>query len=310
MLARFPVVGIGEALFDVLPDGEVLGGAPLNVAIHAHQLLAAKRGQGIVVARIGQDTLGRDLLDQLRERGINISHIQSDPDRDTGRVFVDLDSDGSPTYDIVENVAWDWLYYEADLQDLATQAAAVAFGTLAQRNAETRNTIYRFLDDARAAIKLFDVNLRQTYYSQSILARSCELATILKCNADELAVVAEQLGLIDEQVGEAAHETWARQLRKKYGLKLVVVTHGEQGGIAYDDQGVHRGEAASYPMAGNADAVGAGDAYSAGLLTGMLLKWPLERTLTLANHVGAYLASQRGATPTLPDAILGLVAGK
>lgn len=272
--------------------------------------MAARRGQGVVVARIGQDALGRELTNQLRKRGVNATFLQNDPDLDTGRVFVDIDASGSPTYDIVENVAWDWLHYDADLQDLAPQAAAVAFGTLAQRNAETRNTIYRFLDDARAAIRLFDVNLRQEFFDQAIIARSCELATVVKCNAREFDTIADMLDLRQDDDSDPPHEAWARRLRRRFELKLVIVTHGPEGGIAYDDTATHRGEPATYPPAPDADSIGAGDAYSAGLIAGLLLKWPIEKSLTLANHMGAYVASQRGATPELPAAILQMVSGK
>lgn len=307
MASRFSIVGIGEALFDVFPDKQVLGGAPLNVAVHAHQLAAARGGEGVVVSRVGQDELGREVVKQLAQRGVNTSFIQADPDHDTGRVYVGLDDKGRPEYEIVREVAWDWLSFDPDTEDLARKCDAACFGTLAQRNGQARNAIYRFLDTARRAVRLFDVNLRQNFFDRQILHRSCGAATAVKLNTDELPVVVRELGLVGADDPDRA----AAAIFKRYAnLKLVALTRGEKGTVLYTPTGRRlEGEPVSYPAASDADAVGAGDACGAGLLVGMVLRWPLERTLALANHAGAYVASRGGATPEMPEGILEMVKG-
>ena len=161
------IIGLGEALYDVFPDQMRPGGAPLNLAVHAHQL----GNRGVVVSRIGEDALGHQLLDDLRQRDMPTDHVQVDPDRATGTVLVQLDPAGEPTYDIVAHVAWDNLQWDPQMESLAAHADAVCFGSLAQRDGQTRNTIYRFLSSARRAVRLFDVNLRQHYHDRRSLDR-------------------------------------------------------------------------------------------------------------------------------------------
>lgn len=300
---RFTIVGIGEALFDLFPESQRLGGAPLNLAVHAHQLAQVRSGRGVPVSRVGQDELGQLLVDQLKERGIATEFIQTDPDRPTGTVYVDFDAQGQPTFDIVQNVAWDVLSFDFDLEDLARTCSAVGFGTLAQRDAQARNTIYRFLDTARQAIRLFDVNFRQNFYDARTLQRSCEMATVLKLNEQELPTLARELHLGDE----ADADTLANTLLQQYKLDMVVLTRGPRGTRLYTGQGAIDGEPAEYPPAEGADPVGAGDAVSAAVLVGRVLRLPTERIANLANHVGAYVASQPGATPPLPDDLLAMV---
>ncbi len=201
---RFTVVGIGEALFDIFPESERLGGAPLNMALCAHQLAQVRGGRGVLASRIGQDELGQRLRDELTARGLTTDYIQTDPDRSTGKVYVDFDIEGNPTYEIVQHVAWDVIQYDPDIEDLAQGCQAVCFGTLAQRNAQTRHTIYRFLDHTRRAPILFDVNLRGETYDHSMIRRSCEQATIVKLNDQELPVIANLLGIVVEE--EASSE--------------------------------------------------------------------------------------------------------
>jgi fructokinase len=309
MAARFTVVGLGEALFDVFPGRVVLGGAPLNVAVHAHQLAQPLGGRGVVVSRVGQDDLGRQLLDELKSRGMTTDYVQADPDRDTGKVYVGHGADGQPTFDIVRHVAWDWLSFDPGDDSLANRCEAVCFGSLAQREAQARNSIYRFLSAAQRAVRLFDVNLRQNYYDANVLRRSCELATAVKLNEHELPVVADLLGL--RVAAEKGSAYWldrqAEALLKKWKLSLVAVTRGAHGTALYTPGGRVEGEPVAYPPADGADAVGAGDACAAGLLIGLIMRWPTGRTVNLANHAGAYVASQPGATPALPDAILDML---
>ena len=301
-------MGLGEALFDLFPDRQVLGGAPLNVAVHAHQLAGPLGGQGVVVSRVGQDELGHRVLDQLHRRGMTCQFIQSDPDRDSGRVYVGVDAQGQPDYEIVQDVAWDWLQHDPDLEDLARRCDAVCFGTLAQRHSQARNTIYRFLDACSTrAIRMFDVNLRQDYYDRNILRRSCEFADTVKLNHEELDTVTGLLG-----VGSPADmaDNRIHRLIRTFNLKLVVLTRGADGTVLYDESEKFDADPVHEKPADGADAVGAGDACAAAILLGLVLRWPMDRIVRLANHAGACVASQPGATPVLPDQIMEMVGGE
>lgn len=319
-MAAFTIVGIGEALFDSLPTGDVLGGAPLNVAVHAHQLAQhspnGSPGRGVLVSRVGQDELGMAVINELQQRGLTTDYIQTDPDRPTGRVYVDLDAHGQATYDIVRHVAWDVLQYDPELEDLAQSCQAVCFGTLAQRDAQSRNTIYRFLDACPRAFRLFDVNLRgaeaDRFYDARILRRSCEHASAIKLNEHELPLVVSMLGLRPPgasatDTGDTNAEALAAALLKAFRLEMIVLTRGARGTCLYTTAGCLVGAPVSYPAAEGADSVGAGDACAAGVLVGRVLRLPPPRIVELANHLGAFVASQPGATPELPEAIFNLL---
>lgn len=294
------VVGLGEALFDLLPAGPVLGGAPLNVAVHARQLGV----EGALASRVGRDALGARLRDELASRAMRADHLQTDPDRPTGTVGVTL-RNGEPQYDIVRDVAWDRLEYTDDLDGLATRCAAVCFGSLAQRGPQSQAAIRRFLERAPNAVRLFDVNLRQSYYTREILAGSLERSTMVKLNESELPRVVEAVKLekkdrVDDQM---------EVLRGTFGLACAVLTRGAQGTVLYTRDGKVEGTPVTYPAQPHADNVGAGDACSAGLLVGMIRGWAPQRTLDLANHLGAYVASVPGATPRLHEALLARARG-
>jgi fructokinase len=303
MSSRFTIVGLGEALFDVLPDAQHLGGAPLNAAIHAHQLAQKRSGRGVAVSRVGQDALASQVIDALKQRGMDASYVQSDPDYDTGKVYVDLDDQGQPSYDIVSNVAWDVLQFDPDLEDLAKRCEAVTFGTLAQRHPQSRTTIHRFLATATRAIRLFDVNLRQDFFDESILRRSCENANVLKLNQAELPVVLQTLGM-DSQADE---QEQIQSLFRRFQFRMIALTRGSQGTVLYTPHERVEGPPVSYPSDPQADAIGAGDACTAGLLVGLVLRLPPSRLVNLANHMGAFVASRPGATPELPAEILELL---
>ena len=306
MAASFTIVGLGEALFDIFPDQQILGGAPLNVAVHAHQLGQVRGGQGVVVSRIGQDDLGRRVVDDLTARGMSTAHLQTDPDRPTGRVYVGTDARGQPEYEIVEGVAWDWLQADPDLEDLARSCDAVCFGSLAQRIAQSRRTIYRFLNVARQAIRMFDVNLRQNSHSRDIIRESIKRSTVVKLNVEELPIVASLTGL-PKPDGPAGADAAAEALLRRHKLKAVVLTRGEQGTALYTPAGKAEGAPVQYESAENADHVGAGDACAAAILLGMVLRLAPQPTVDLANHAGAFVASQPGATPALPESILDMI---
>lgn len=294
--ARFSIVGIGEALFDVFASGERLGGAPLNVGLHAHELGRRSETCGVVVSRVGQDARGRRLIDQLADRGMSTEYIETDPDRPTGRVYVDVDVNGQPNFDIVANAAWDAIQYDPNLEDLAQRCDAVCFGTLAQRDGQSRNTIYRFLDACPRAIRMFDVNLRQDAWDHRLLLRSCEWSTIVKLNEKELPIVMEAVDVDSPQA-----------LQRRFDLDMVVLTRGEAGTCLYTASGEVTGPPARYDPVPDADAVGAGDACAAAILVGRSLRLEPAQIVGLANSVGAWVASQSGATPSLPDSILSML---
>jgi fructokinase len=313
MAASFTIVGLGEALFDIFQDRQILGGAPLNMAAAAHQLSLPLGGQAVVVSRVGQDDLGRQITDQLSQRQMEVGYVQTDPDRSTGKVFVTMGDRGEPDYEIVKHVAWDWIQFDPDAESLASGCDGVCFGSLAQRCSESRSSILRFVGAAKRAVRMFDVNLRQDYYDQRLIRRSCELANVVKLNIGELKVIGRLLDLgadLDPQAQEAdvaQVDKAAMTLVDRFDLKLVALTRGKDGTALYTTDQKLEGQPVSYDYAPDADSVGAGDACSAGLMVGLVRRWTLEKTLEVANRAGAFVASQPGATPQLPDSLLELV---
>ncbi len=273
----------------------------MNVAIHAHQLGKAGGGRGVLVSRVGQDELGEQITQLLRDRDMTIDYLQTDPDNPTGRVYVETDSKGDPTYEIIENTAWDLLQYDPDMDPLALACQGVCFGSLAQRHVQSRNSIYRFVETSRARYKMFDINLREPFYDRQHITRSCESATVVKLNLGELGTLNGMLSLSDGSADDQA-----KRLLAQFELRMVVLTRGAAGTVLYTPDGRHEGEPATYPPADGADPVGAGDACSAAVLVGKSLRLPNDRIATLANHAGAYVASRPGATPELPEDLLGM----
>jgi len=285
------IVGLGEALYDLLPAGSALGGAPLNAAVQSHQL----GNNAVVTSRIGRDALGQALLDDLAKRGMNTAFIQSDPDAPTGTVDVFL-RDGEPEYDIISGVAWDRLAWDESLAGLVKRCDAVCFGTLGQRLEPARSTIQQFVTTASQAVRLFDLNLRQDYFSATVLEASCRAASIVKMNEAELAVVAPLLRL-----GQAEE---IQQLIEHFDLDLFVLSRGKLGTALHSSNSVVVGQPAQFAPEPDADSVGAGDACSAAILHGAVRRWPLQKTADLANRLGAFVASRKGATPELPAELL------
>jgi fructokinase len=296
MHSSFDIVGFGEALFDVVRGDARPGGAPLNMACIAQQLAAPHGGRGVLISRVGQDPLGDQLVAALREAGVDEQHVQRDPDRPTGRVFVNLTDDGEPTYDIVQHVAWDVIQWDPQLEDVAQTAAGVCFGTLAQRDAQSRQTLYRLLGEVRQGTRLLDVNLREDDPDPRMIERSCELADAVKANRHELPRVLDLLGVDDPAA-----------MMRRYRLRLVVHTRGEQGVELIAPDQVVRSRPASASRSPDADAVGAGDAVSAAVLVGLALRRPWQQIADAAHAVGAHVAGQPSATPTLPEHLLKML---
>lgn len=300
------VVGLGEVLFDCFPGRMVLGGAPVNVAVHAHQLLAPTGGRGVVVSRVGTDDLGRDLLEELTERGIVTNLMQTDARLPTGTVQVKVNGTGEPTYTIEENVAWEHIHFEESLELLASNCSAVCYGTLAQRSEPSRSTIQRFLETASSSIRLFDINLRQHFYTPEVLEASLRAASAVKLNQDELIQVgitlAAELGI------ETDPDLAVQRLQELYDLDCIALTRGCEGTVLYRHGKRFELAQVSINRDASADNVGAGDACSAGLVYGLLMDWESERILELANLMGAYVASKPGATPRLSQELLSFSA--
>ena len=289
------MVGLGEILWDFLPSGRQLGGAPANFAY-----IASVFGcESVVASRIGADELGREAIARLSAFGVSSSYLQEDSVHPTGRVLVEVDHKGQPKFEIVESVAWDFLEWSDSWQKLAQVADAVCFGSLAQRSPQSQNTIRKFLRETRPeSTRVFDVNLRRSFYSAEVISESLKMASIAKFNHDELPIVASLLGL-----ESANEELAARKILLAYALELVSITRGANGSLL-----VSRAESSDHSgiVVQVADAVGAGDAFTAGLVHGFLQGASLQEMNDLANRMGAWVSSQPGAMPlrsTLPGSI-------
>jgi fructokinase len=307
-------VGIGEVLFDVFEDGrQALGGAPLNVAVHAHQLAAALGlGEGIVVSSVGHDAPGQQLLSAIRARAMSTRYITIDHQHPTGRVSVFI-RDGEPGYQIELPAAWDYIAPSDSLDVLATQCHAVCFGSLAQRSPVSRDTIRRFLEKASQAVRLYDVNLRQNTvsgekgYSAEIVDSSCRLATVIKANQSELTTICKLLG-IDASSGPVASGNRRRleSLLARFPVRAVVLTRGGEGTLLFTRDREISVDVTPIPQE-QLHPVGAGDASSAGILLALALGWEEARAVDLANRMGAWVASQPPATPMLPASVIDYV---
>ncbi|MGA2176168.1 MAG: carbohydrate kinase [Verrucomicrobiota bacterium] len=285
----FNVIGLGEILWDLLPAGKQLGGAPANFALHARALGARSR----VISRVGLDAPGAEILQRLQALGLPIAEIQVDPSAPTGTVSVELSADGQPRFTIHEDVAWDRLALEETALAAVAEADAVSFGTLAQRREPARGTIRALLGAVRpGALRILDLNLRQHYFSRDIIETSLRLANVVKFNDSELPVLAELLGLR----GNARQQI--EQLARQHAQRLVCLTRGAHGSVLYS--GGQWADDPSQPAAVK-DTVGAGDAFTAALAMGMLAGKPLDAINRRANQVARYVCSREGATPALPE---------
>jgi fructokinase len=290
---RFTIVGLGELLWDMFTHGKQLGGAPANFAY----MTALLGDRGIVASRVGEDRLGQEAIWQLKSSGLDTSHIQIDPAHATGTVQVQVDLKGQPEYVITKDVAWDHFQWTSDWESLAQTADAICYGSLAQRSEVSRSTIRQFLQSVRpGAARIFDVNLRQAFFSSEILRESALQADIVKVNHEELPRIVELLG--HKFASDASAACW---ISKEFMVKLVCVTRGAHGSllVSRDQKEEHSG----FPIK-VADTVGAGDAFTAALVHHWLRRSPLGVMSLAANRMGAWVASQEGAMPVADEAIL------
>ena len=282
------VIGIGEALWDMLPEGKKLGGAPANFAFHAGQFGL----ESMAVSAIGLDPLGEEIAKELEEHGLPF-HLDR-IDYPTGTVQVTLDSNGIPRYEIKEDVAWDNIPYTKELADLAGRAQAVCFGSLAQRNPVSRETIGWFLDAVpEDCLKVFDINLRQSFYSKEIIEDSLRRCDILKINDEELEIVKEMFGLEDLPT-----EGLCRSIIDEYGLKMLILTCGVNGSHVFS------GDVSSFietPKVKVSDTVGAGDSFTGAFVASILKGKTVREAHEAAVKVSAFVCTQSGAMPVIPE---------
>jgi fructokinase len=310
------VVGLGELLWDLFPSGKQLGGAPANFAY----ITALLGDSGVVASRVGDDRLGQEALWHLKSCGLDVSRIQRDLSHSTGTVKVEVDSKGQPEYQITENVAWDFMEFSEDWISLARSAHAVCFGTLAQRNSVSRSTIRAFLSALPSfAIGIFDVNLRQSFFSPEILRDSLRHAKVLKLNHQEFPRFLDllQYPLKNSHPAVSGPENYsasaltdysdvsaARWICREFGMRLVCITRGANGSVLVTAESHHEHPGFAVKIA---DSVGAGDAFTAALVHHALRGSSLATMNTAANRMGAWVASQEGAMPAADPAILAQV---
>lgn len=288
MSTRVLMVGLGEVLWDVLPSGKVLGGAPANFAYMTNLL----GDEGIVASRLGNDDLGQEASRVMRDLGLSSAYVQQDECHATGTAIVSLDTAGQPNFTIKKPVAWDFLEWTTEWQELSARADVVCFGSLAQRSEKSAATIEHFLSNTpKKTLRICDVNLRESFYSQGVLRRSFQYADIVKLNDQELLQVCYLFKL-----GIGTHEMLAQRLLHLCDLRLVCITCGSRGSllVTSDDVVAHKGYRVTV-----ADAVGAGDAFTACLAHHYSRGHSLQEISESANRFASWVATQTGATPRI-----------
>lgn len=287
MKAKRWVVGLGEVLWDVFPDGKRLGGAPSNFAFHA-----SREGcDGIVVSAVGSDTLGAEIISFLRQK--NLPALLPRVPEPTGTVSVSTDSVGVASYVFAENCAWDNIPFSSETETVARSAAAVCFGSLAQRDPRSRSTVLRFLDCVPStALRVFDVNLRQNFYTKEIVESSLSRCSILKMNEDEAPVISGLLGVIS-----CSRESFFSALFEKFpALKIIIFTLGEAGSTVAGREGV-LSEIPADTSIRVVDTVGAGDAFTAGFVAALLHGADVSSAHRRATELAGFVCSRAGAMP-------------
>jgi len=285
------IVGIGEILWDVFPQGKVLGGAPANFAYHVSQFGL----NGYAISAIGKDDLGNEILKVLDEK--KLSTYIEEVDFPTGTVQVTLTGEGIPQYEICEGVAWDNIPFTKEIELLAQRTKTVCFGSLAQRSPVSHATINQFLDAVPAdAMKIFDINLRQHFYSRDLIYESLKKCNVLKINDDEVVLVAGMFGLGDKSEVEIA-----KLMMQLYQLDIVVLTKGINGSYVFTPD--HTSFLPT-PRVEVADTVGAGDSFTAGFVASLIKGKSITEAHQKAVEISAFVCTQHGAMPVLPDSLL------
>lgn len=283
-IKKHTIVGIGEVLWDLLPDGKILGGAPVNFAYHASQLGAF----AVAISAVGNDELGQEIMDTVNQKGIvNCISVNNQP---TGTVGVTL-KDGKPDYTIYENVAWDFMELVPNAIEILEKADSVCFGTLAQRSLVSHEAILKALKLVPAnCLKVYDINLRQKYYSKELILKSLMVSNVFKINEDEVEIF-KQLFLI-----EGTEVEICQQIINTYSLKYLALTKGDKGSYLF-----HQNEVSflATPSVVVEDTIGAGDSFTSALVMGILNKQPLKEIHQKAVEISAFVCTQKGATPVL-----------
>lgn len=295
MISRTNVACLGEVLWDVFPDGAHFGGAPANFACCAAELGGSTISVS-VVSGVGRDDFGKRAIDLLRARGVDTSLVRQ-VDKPTGKVLVKLDSEGHASYQIAEDTAWDAIAWSDELRESAIGCDAVCFGTLAQRNEVSRQTIQAFLQATRSdCLRILDVNLRSPFWNDEVVLQSLELANVVKLNDTELTVIAQMFGW------KAESDELMEKLLQEFSLQLIAVTRGANGSVVVSADG-ERSDLAGRPST-LVDTVGAGDAFGAALTIGILRGLPLGVINAWASRVAEFVCTQAGAAPQLPPELL------
>lgn len=283
------IVGMGEALWDCLPDGRKIGGAPANFAYHVKQF----GFKSLAISAIGKDELGAEIVEKFNQR--NLEHFLETVDYPTGTVQVTLDQKGIPCYEICEDVAWDNIPYTDRLDEIAHNCQVVCFGSLAQRNPVSRETINRFIDSmplAEDTLKVFDINLRQHFYTEETIVNSLNKCNVLKINDEELVIVSRMFGYPELSQSDAC-----RRILETYGLKMLILTCGTDGSYVFTS------DETSFqptPKVQVADTVGAGDSFTGSFIASILKGKTIPEAHKRAVEVSAYVCTQNGAMPVLP----------
>ena len=280
------IVCFGEVLWDLLPSGKVAGGAPMNVAYHANQLDI--RAQ--MISKIGKDELGSSLMDFLSGKGVPINLIQTDYTFPTGTVNVALDANGSPSYEIVAPVAWDYIHVDRANKAAVSTADAFVFGSLSSRNETSRTSLLSLMELAQ--LKVLDVNLRSPFFTQDLLLQLLQLADIVKMNDEELQIIGQWLAINDTEVATA------KKIRDHFQWQQFIVTRGAQGAWLFNDKGMINSDGIPIQVQ---DTIGSGDSFLAAFLSKFLRGEAPEKCLQFAAATGAYVATQKGGTPEFSE---------
>lgn len=291
------IVGIGEFIWDIFPEGKEPGGAVANVVQHAH----AMGENAVLVSRVGNDALGQDFFKTWQERGLNASQVTIDDTYPTGTVTITRHASGDASYKPILEIASDHIPFTTELGVLASSADAVCFGTFGQHNETARRTIQSFVRATHfKCLRVYDINIRPSRSSLKVILASLGLATVLKLNTEELVVVAAMLKLHGDD------KTQLNTLMTRFGLNCIALTRGAKGSLLLSHDGTFHDHAGFQVEV--VDTVGAGDAFSAALIVGLLHQLPFDVINEFANRVGSYVCTQTGATPPLPPEIVSMVS--